>query len=70
MYCCENAEAKIAERIKLYEQCISEVLKEQLRDRITEDELAYIELLIYHKYCMSLEHDIYTIHSPQNSTTT
>lgn len=59
MYCCENVEVKITERIKHYEQCISEVLKEQLGDRIPEEELAYIELLIYHKYMMSFEYDVY-----------
>lgn len=59
MYCCENAEAKIEERIKLYEQCISTVLKEQFGDKMTEDELSYIELLIYHQYHLSLEHDVY-----------
>lgn len=57
MFCCENAEAKIAERIKHYEQCIGEVLKEQLGDRIPEEELAYIELLIAHKYITGLEYD-------------
>ena len=70
MYCCENAEAKIAERIKLYEQCIGEVLKEQLSDKMTADELNYIGLLIYHRYCMSLEHDVYTTHLPQKLATT
>lgn len=58
MICCENAEAKVKERIRLYEQCISEVLKEQLGDRIPEEELAYIELLIYHKYMTGLEYDV------------
>ena len=56
MYCCENAKAKVMERIKLYEQCISEILKEQLGNRIPEEELAYIELLIAHKYMTSLEY--------------
>jgi hypothetical protein len=59
MYCCENAQVKIKERIKLYEQCISETLKEQLSNRISEEELAYIELLIYHKYTTGLECDVY-----------
>ncbi len=58
MYCCENAEAKVEARIKHYEQCISEVLKEQLGDRIPEEELAYIELLIAHKYTTGLEYDV------------
>ena len=58
MYCCENAEAKVAERIKLYEKCMSEVLKEQLDDRITEEELSYIEILIYQRYHLNLEYDI------------
>lgn len=58
MFCCENAEAKVAERIKHYEQCISEVLNEHLGDIISEEELAYIELLIAHKYITSLEHDV------------
>lgn len=59
MHCCENVEEKVTERIKHYEQCISEVLKEQLGDRIPEEELTYIELLIYHKYMMGLEYDVY-----------
>ena len=58
MYCCENAEAKVTERIKFYEQCISEVLKEQLGDKISEEELSYIELLIAHKYHCGLEYDV------------
>ena len=58
MYCCENAEAKAKERIKHYEQCISAVLKEQLGDRIPEEELAYIELLIYHKYMTGYGYDV------------
>lgn len=57
MHCCENAESKARELIKLYEQCVGEVLREQLGDKITEDELSWIELFIYHRYCMSLECD-------------
>ena len=58
MFCCENAETKVAERITHYEQCISAVLKEQLGDRISEEELAYIELRIYQKYITGLEYDV------------
>lgn len=58
MFCCENAEAKVTARIKLYTQCIETVLKEQLGDRIPEEELAYIELLIAHKYMTGLEYDV------------
>ena len=58
MFCCENAEVKVAARIKLYIQCVEAVLKERLGDRIPEEELAYIELLIAHKYMTGLEYDI------------
>jgi hypothetical protein len=64
-YCKESAE-----KIEIYRECTMQVLKDFLRDRITDEELVYIEFAILQKYNISLEKDVYTTKLPQKSTTT
>jgi hypothetical protein len=66
MHYCREA----AEKIELYRECTHDVLKERLGDRITNEELIYIEFAILQKYNISLERDVYTTFLPQKSTTT
>ena len=56
MHYCKEA----AEKIEIYRECTMQVLKDRLGDRITDEELIYIEFEILQKYNISLEKDVCT----------